>query len=65
VHARTAAHYVIVERLARRQCAAAEPLTAMSRSTIGYNEAAQETMKSMSNVTAYLPACNARRKLLR
>ncbi len=36
----------------------------MSRSTIGYNEAAQETMKGMSNVTAYLPACNARRKLL-
>jgi len=37
----------------------------MPRSTIGYNEAAQETMKSMSKVTAHLPACNARRKLLR
>jgi hypothetical protein len=36
----------------------------MPLSTIGYNEAAQETMKSMSNVTAYLPARNARRKLL-
>jgi hypothetical protein len=37
----------------------------MSRSAIGYNEGAQETMNSFSNVRKYSPPCGAASKLLR
>jgi hypothetical protein len=37
----------------------------MPRSTIGYNEGAQETMKSFSNIRTYSPPYSAGNGLLR